>query len=181
MLLSSPRNTHINKWRNRVCITQPVTLTALTNRDGEDLKSSVMMTGGQMSFKCRQSQSLMHTAPTICCHHAGLRPSDRQCEKLHLTHDSLSWCLHVNSCMRDCCELRVSRVKMGVTRSSFWSPRVCSSRKYHMSGLEEETQGELAWVVTLLQSAAQSSNWQQKETALLFPAAQIRIVTEKLH
>lgn len=62
MLPSSPRNTHITKWKNRGRITQPVTSTALTNRDGEDLKSSVMMTGGQMSFKCCWSQSSTHAA-----------------------------------------------------------------------------------------------------------------------
>lgn len=72
MLLSSPRNTHISKWRNWGCITQLVTSTVLINRDSKDLKSSVMMTGGQMSFKCCQSQSLTHVAPTICRHYAGV-------------------------------------------------------------------------------------------------------------
>lgn len=87
MLLSSSRNTNISRWRNWGCITQLVTSTVLINRDGKDLKSSVMMTGGQMSFKCCRSQYLTHAAPTICHHYAG--SSDRQFERLpFLTHDS---------------------------------------------------------------------------------------------
>lgn len=89
MLPSSPRNTHITKWKNQGCITQPVTSTTLTNRDGEDLKSSVMLTGGQTSFEYCRSQSSTHTVPTICCHYAGLGSSGGQFEKLpFLTHDS---------------------------------------------------------------------------------------------